>query len=182
MIISTHSKAWIQEYLWEYQEFFQKVMVPEKSIFIFDVPSIIHWHKEPSNYDTDEGIHYRLCTELLENYKTLRSREEPISNEGMGLMLSGFFYRACVIFLYAALRYRPNQINIRILWKLCQHADPNVKNLDYLIQKLPFDFFEFLNPSKNLFKNAFYLDEELLVVLDELAQGFLDIVDKQFEN
>lgn len=177
-----HSKAWIQEYLWEYQEFFQKVMTPEKSIFISDVPSIIHWHKEPSNYDTDEGIYYRLCSELLENYKILRSQEEPISNEGMGLMLSGFFYRACVIFLYVALRYRPNQINIRILWRLCQHADHKVKNLDYLIQKLPFDFFEFLNPSKNLYRNFCYLQEEHLSILDELAQGFLDLVDKQFEK
>lgn len=176
-----HSKAWIQEYLWEYQEFFQKVMIPEKSIFISDVPSIIHWHKEPSNYDTDEGIYYRLCSELLENYKILRSQEEPISNEGLGLMLSGFFYRACVIFLYVALRYRPNQINIRILWKLCEHTDHKVKNLDYLIQKLPFDFFEFINPSKNLYRNFYHLQEEHLSILDELAQGFLDLVDKQFE-
>ena len=157
-------------------------MIPEKSIFISDVPSIIHWHKEPSNYDTDEGIYYRLCSELLENYKILRSQEELKSNEGMGLMLSGFFYRACVIFLYVALRYRPNQINIRILWKLCEYADHKVKNLDYLIQKLPFDFFEFLNPSKNLYRNFCYLDEEHLSILDELAQGFLDLVDKQFEK
>lgn len=176
-----HSKAWIQEYLWEYQMFFQKVMIPEKSIFISGVPSIIHWHKEPSNYDTDEGIYYRLCSELFENYKILRSQEELKSNEGMGLMLSGFFYRACLIFLYVALRYRPNQINIRILWKLCEHADHKVKNLDYLIQKLPFDFFEFLNPSKNLYRNFCYLDEEHLSILDELAQGFFDLVDKQFD-
>jgi hypothetical protein len=100
----------------------------------------------------------------------------------MGLMLSGFSYRACVIFLYVALRYRPNQINIRILWKLCEHADHKVKNLDYLIQKLSFDFFEFLNPSKNLYRNFCYLDEEHLSILDELAQGFLELVDKQFEK
>ncbi len=97
-------------------------------------------------------------------------------------MLSGFFYRACVIFIYVALRYHPNQINIRILWKLCEHIDPKVKNLDYLIQKLPFDFFEFLNPSKNLFRNFYLLKEEHLAVLDELAQSFLELVDKQFEK
>lgn len=177
-----HSKAWIQEYLWEYQAFFQKVMIPENSIFISDVSSVIHWHKEPSNYDTDEGIYYRLCSELYEKYKLLRSQEELKSNEGLGLLLSGFFYRACVIFTYVSLRYRPNQINIRILWKLCEHADPKVKNLDYLIQKLPFDFFEFLNPSKNLFRNFFYLRDEHLPILDELAQGFLELVDEQFKK
>jgi len=62
-----------------------------------------------------------------------------------------------------------------------EHVDPKVKNLDYLIQKLPFDFFEFLNPSKNLYRNFIYLREEHLSILDELAQGFLDLVDKQFD-
>lgn len=100
----------------------------------------------------------------------------------MGLMLSGFFYRACAILIYTTLNYRPNDINIRILWKLCQYADPKIKHLDYLIQKLPFDFFEFLNPSKNLFQNFRFLDEEMLSVFDEIAQSFLNILDEHFEN
>lgn len=161
---------------------FPKCYGSGKSIFISDVPSIIHWHKIPSNYDTDEGIHYRLSSELYDNCKLMRSQEEPISNEGMGLRLSGFFYRACAIFLYVALRYHPHQINIRILWKLCEQVDPNVKNLDYLIQKLPFDFIEFLNPSKNLHRNFYFLNQQHLNILDEPAQGFLDLGDKQFDN
>mgnify|MGYP003598960018 CR=1 FL=1 len=175
-----HQKAWIQERLFVHQDFFKKVMVPENSIFRADVPTIMHWVTIDANGETDEGIYYRLCSELHKNYKLLRSQEDQ-TNEGLGLMLSGFFYRACVIFIYVALRYHPNQINIRILWKLCEHIDPKVKNLDYLIQKLPFDFFEFLNPSKNLFRNFYLLQEEQLAVLDELAQGFLDLVDKQFD-
>lgn len=55
-----------------------------------------------------------------------------------------------------------------------------VKTLDYLIQKLPFDFFEFLNPSKNLFQNFRFLDEELLSVFDELSQSFLNVLDEHF--
>ncbi|MDQ0478291.1 hypothetical protein [Chryseobacterium sp. MDT2-18] len=176
-----HSKASIQEKLFLNQDFFKKVIIPENSIFRADVPTIIHWITIDANGDTDEGIYYRLCSELYKKYKLLRSQEDQ-TNEGIGLMLSGFFYRACVIFIYVALRYHPNQINIRILWKLCEHAEPKVKNLDYLIQKLPFDFFEFINPSKNLYRNFCYLQEEHLIVLDEMAQGFLDLVDKQFEN
>lgn len=176
-----HQKSWIQERLFVHQDFFQKVMVPENSIFRADVSTIMHWIKIDGSGDTDEGIYYRLCSELYKNYKLLRSQEDPTSKEGLGLMLSGFFYRACVIFIYVALRYHPNQINIRILWKLCEYVDPKVKNLDYLIQKLPFDFFEFLNPSKNLYRNCVYLGDEHLKVLDELTQGFLDLVDKQFD-
>lgn len=177
-----HQKAWIQERLFVHQDFFKKVMIPENSIFRADVPTIMHWITIDANGDTDEGIYYRLCSELYKNYKLLRSQEDQTANEGLGLMLSGFFYRACVIFIYVALRYHPNQINIRILWKLCEHVDPKVKNLDYLIQKLPFDFFEFLNPSKNLYRNFIYFREEHLTILDELAQGFIDLVDKQFEK
>ena len=176
-----HQKAWIQERLFVHQDFFKKVMIPENSIFRADVPTIMHWITIDANADTDEGIYYRLCNELYKNYKLLRSKEDHPSTEGMGLILSGFFYRACVIFIYVALRYHPNQINICILWKLCEHVEPKVKNLDYLIQKLPFDFFEFLKPSKNLYRNFYLLKEEHLAVPDQLAQGFLDLIDKQFD-
>ncbi|SHN08691.1 hypothetical protein SAMN05444360_1471 [Chryseobacterium carnipullorum] len=151
-------------------------------IICYEVTNFVERVTIDTNGDTDEGIYYRLCSELQKNYKLLRSQEDQTANEGLGLMLSGFFYRACVIFIYVALRYHPNQINIRILWKLCEHIDPKVKNLDYLIQKLPFDFFEFLNPSKNLYRNFCYLEEEHLSILDELAQGFLDLVDEQFDK
>ncbi|MFP3834159.1 hypothetical protein [Chryseobacterium sp. SIMBA_028] len=175
-----HSGAWIQEHLWEYQGFFQKVMIPENSIFQADVPTVIHWHKEQLYSDTC-AMQYRDCNELYNKYKLLRSQEELKSNEGLGLILSALFYRIGAIFPYATLGYRPNDINIRILWKLCEYADPKVKNLDYLIQKLPFDFFEFINPNKNLYRNSQFLDEDTLFILDELAQGFLDILDGHLE-
>lgn len=176
-----HSGAWIQEHLWEYQGFFQKVMIPENSIFQADVPTVIHWHKEQLYSDTC-AMHYRDCNELYEKYKLLRSQEELKSNEGLGLILSALFYRIGTVFPYATLGYRPNDINIRILWKLCEYADPKVKDFTYLIKKLPFDFFEFINPHKNLYWNFSHLGEKHFPILDELAQGFLDLVDKQFEK
>lgn len=175
-----HSKVWIQENLWEYQSFFKKIMVPEKSIYT-ESPSVIHWHKEDSKKDFDYGIYYRRCSELYEKYKLLRSQENPISHEGLGLILSGFFHRACSIFIYVNLHYRPNEINLRILWKLCAYTDPKLRNLDYFVHQLPFDFFEFLNPSRNLYKNAFLLNEEVLSVLDELTENFFNLLEEQFD-
>ena len=61
----------------------------------------------------------------------------------------------------------------------CPHIPKPI--LDYLIQKLPFDFFEFINPHKNLYWNFCHLGEKHFPILDELAQGFLDLVDKQFD-
>lgn len=177
-----HSKTWIQEHLWESQEFFLKIMVPENVIYTAGFPSVIHWHtKEPHLY-TDEDLYQSRCTALYEKYKVCRSREKSFVHEGMGLIISGIFYRACAVFIYARIHYRPNEINIRILWKLCEYAEPKVKNLDYLIQKLPFDFLKFLTPSKNLYKNTFYLDEEILCVFDELIKGFLSLSEDQFEK
>ncbi|WPO82305.1 hypothetical protein SD427_16305 [Chryseobacterium sp. JJR-5R] len=176
-----HSKSWIQEHLWESQAFFRKVMAPENAVYTADFPSVIHWHPETNLY-TDIEIYCQHCTALYEQYKVLRSRTGSDSHEGLGLMLSGFFYRACAVFIYMRLRYRPNEIDIRILWKLCEYADPKVKDLGYLIGKLPFDFFEFLNPSKNLYKNAFYLDEQTLCVFDELIKDFLILLNDRSEN
>ncbi|MBW3522506.1 hypothetical protein [Chryseobacterium sp. NKUCC03_KSP] len=175
-----HSGAWIQEHLWEYQEFFQKLMIPENSIFQLDIPTVIHWHKEQLYSDTC-AMQYRDCNELYEKYKLLRPQKMIQSNEGLGMILTMLFYRICVIFPYATLDYLPNDINIRILWKLCAYTEPKIKDFDYLIKKLPFDFFEFINPHKNLYKNFYHLQEEHLAVLDELLQSFFDLLDKQFE-
>ncbi len=175
-----HSGAWIQEHLWVYQVFFQKVMTPKNLIFRTDFPTVIHWHRKQLNSDTC-AVLYRDCKELYDKYKLLRSQEMIQSDEGLGMILTMLFYRICVIFPYATLDYRPNDINIRILWKLCEYAEPKIKDFGYLIKKLPFDFFEFNNPHKNLYKNFYHLQEEYLVILDELLQSFLDLVDKQFE-
>ncbi|WP_234110723.1 hypothetical protein [Chryseobacterium sp. R2A-55] len=172
-----HSKTWIQEHLCEYQRFFQKIMTPQNAIFLADVPSVIHWHTE-AMIIVAETIYDRSCLQLYENYRAFRSREGQGTHEGLGLMISGLFYRACTMLIHSSLHYRPNPINIRILWKLCQYAEPKVKLLDFLIQKLPFDFFEFLNPSKNLFKNFCRLEEEELCILDELAQSFFALLDR----
>ena len=48
----------------------------------------------------------------------LYAHRETKTKGGLGLILSGFFNRACVIYIYVVLRYHPNQINIRILCKL----------------------------------------------------------------
>ncbi|KQM35783.1 hypothetical protein [Chryseobacterium sp. Leaf201] len=181
IVAVAHSKSWIQEHLWESQAFFRKVMAPENAVYTADFPSVIHWHPETNLY-TDIEIYCQHCTALYEKYKVLRSRAGSDSHEGLGLMLSGFFYRACAVFIYMRIRYHPNEIDIRILWKLCEYAEPKVKHLGYLIGKLPFDFFEFLNPSENLYKNAFYLDEETLCVFDELIKDFLILSNNRSEN
>lgn len=171
-----HSKAWIQEHLFSSQAFFQKIMTPENSIYTEDIPTLIHWHEDSVIYGDDDKIHHRCCKELYENYMILRTENDLNSSEGLGLLLSAFFYRACSTMIYVSLNYHHNAVNIRILWKLCEYIDPKIKQLDYLIEKLPFDFFIFLNPSKNLFKNFYYLKESNLLILDELAESFLSII------
>lgn len=172
-----HSKTWIQENLFSSQTFFKKIMTPANSIYTEDIPTLIHWHEDSIVYGDDDKMHYRYCKELYENYMILRSQKDLNSNEGLGLLLCAFFYRACSTMIYVSQNYHHNAVNIRILWKLCEYIDPKIKQLDYLIEKLPFDFFKFLNPSKNLFKNFYYLKENILSVLDELAKCLLETID-----
>lgn len=110
------------------------MMTPENSIFRTDVPTITHWHKELVYSDTCAMLH-REYNEMYEKYQLSRPQEEPKSNEGMGLILSGLFYRICAVFPYAIIGYCPHDINIRILWKLYEYADPKVKDFTYLIKK-----------------------------------------------
>ncbi|WP_294272458.1 hypothetical protein [uncultured Chryseobacterium sp.] len=169
-----HSAAWIQDSLWECQSFFRTIMAPEKAIYTAEIPSVIHWHTGEHDAGLDIDLDYHHFCGLHEKYRLVRSVEKPDSQQGTGLILSGIFYRACSVFIYCTLHYRHNRINIRILWKLCEYAEPKIKTLGYLIEKLPFDFFAFLNPSENLHRDAYLLNEDILEVMDELVQSFAE--------
>lgn len=177
-----HSRKWIQEHLTLYQPFFRKIMAPEKSIYTKHIPTTVHWHSETADLEVDDEIYYRLCTSLYENYKIFRAQENLSSNEGIGLLISGFFYRASSFLIYISQQYLPNEINIRILWKFCKYIHPKISGLDYLIDQLPFDFFESINPSKNLYHNFQCFKEENLKIMDELMKAFVNIIDEYYNN
>jgi len=145
-----HSARWIQENLWESQPFFRKIMQPENAIYTANFPSVIHWSIQETDLCTDEEPFYRQFIRLYEHYKTLRSQKEPLLfPEAMESILERVFHRAFLLIIYNKLHYRPEEkTGLRILWKLCTFAEPEMKVLHAMTRKLPFDFFDFLTKTK----------------------------------
>ena len=67
----------------------------------------------------------------------------------MESILERVFHRAFLLIIYNKLHYRPEEkTGLRILWKLCTFAEPEMKVLHAMTRKLPFDFFDFLTKTK----------------------------------
>ena len=115
-------------------------MIPENSIYVASHPSLIHWHEPYTDKHPDLDYYVRHCFELYNNYTLFRDALTT-STLGLELLVAPLLYRACTTLLYATLSYRPNHIHFSLLWKLCEYAEPKLKQLSYLSSKLSFDFF-----------------------------------------
>ncbi len=171
-----HSNTWIQEHLWESQPFFRKIMQPENAISTSGFPTVIHWHTLEADLYTDEEVSIQQLQGLYENYKTLRSQKQPSSAAEIRLIVKRIFRQAFLLLIYNRLHYRPNRkIGLRILWKLCIYAKPEIKTFSPMILNLPFDFFKSLEQAENPEKNTDCWNENVLVVVDLLLESFIGL-------
>ncbi len=171
-----HSARWIQENLWESQPFFRKVMQPKNAVYTSVFPTMIHWHTWEPGVCTDEEVSFQQFNALYGNYKTLRSQKQPSSAKGIRLIVKRMLHRAFLLLIYNRLHYRPDaKTDLRILWKLCIYAEPEVKSLNPIIMKLPLDFFSFLSQAGNP-------DEKVIDMQDELVKGLAELLEKRFKK
>lgn len=170
-----HSLSWIQEHLFEYQTFFQKIMIPENSIYVASHPSLIHWHVPYTDKHPDLDYYVRHCFKLYNNYTLFRDAFTS-STLGLEFVAAPLLYRACTTLLYATLSYRPNHIHFSLLWKLCEYAEPKLKQLNYLNSKLSFDFFTFGNFAKHKSIKRPLLNSSDITVLNEIILYILDLL------
>lgn len=169
-----HSAPWIQEHLYEYQEFFQRIMKREYTVFCAEHPTVIHW-QEPYKASYPDLILYQKQTkDLYESYLALRKHEGENLSAGALLVFSALIPRLCRDLIYAKLSYRPNDIDLKILWALCAYAQPEHEKLCYLIDQLPFDFFSFMNVKKQIYSGWSFVDVEVFEILDALVLRLCD--------
>lgn len=169
-----HSTGWIQEHLWESQPFFRKVMQPENAVYTSGFPTVIHWHTREPDLCTDEEVSFQQFNGLHENYKILRSQKQPSSVEAIRSIVKRIFRQAFLLLIYNRLRYRPKEeTGLRILWKLCIYAEPEIKTFSPMIRNLPFDFSSFLEQAENQKEHPAVWNDEVFSVVDSLLKSFM---------
>lgn len=165
-----HSRLWIQKNLFFHQDFFKKIMTPENRVF--KCPNKIftlHWEEPYTAHYGDLDYMYRATENLVLQYFVLREHAAADNAEGLKSMFSTALLRAFRTFIYAKLSYRPNHLSARNLWMLCVYAEPNLRNIEYLFEKLHGDaFFKTIDYNSKFHHGLDRIPTEKAVIMDEI--------------
>ncbi|WP_146943350.1 hypothetical protein [Chryseobacterium hagamense] len=137
---------------------------------------MIHWHTREPDLCTDEDIFFQQFHGLYENYKTLRSQKQPSDAEEIRLSVKDIIRQAFLLLIYNRLRYRPcEKTGLRILWKLCMYAEPEIKTFSPVTRNRPFDFFKFLEQAENTEEHTMCGDENVFGIVDRALESFMEL-------
>lgn len=145
LVLLGHSRIWIQKEVFAYQKFFQSIMKPENRIFKSHAfhPSI-HWEEPYTAFYPDLQYYAKSALLLAENFKILKKKSTSKNDEGIDDLFYQSFQRLLRTFIFAKLCYLPHYLSAQTLWKLCLYADPELENMEYLMNQIGGDKFFFL--------------------------------------
>ena len=175
VVLIGHSRTWIQTNLFYQQSFFKKIMKPENLMFQShpNHPSI-HW--EDNNTPEYPDLEYlnRSAIKLTAQYFVLRNHSEKDNTEGIFDLFSKSVLRIFRTLVYSKLSYLPNYLPAFNLWKLCLYAEPRLKKMEYLFEKLNGeDFFKGVAYHSRFHHDLSRLTEKKLQIMDEILNALL---------
>lgn len=184
VVLIGHSRSWIQTNLFYQQSFFRKIMKPENLRFQShpNHPSI-HW--EDNNTPEYPDLEYlnRSAIKLSAQYFVLRNHSEKGNTEGISDLFSKSILRIFRTLVYSKLSYLPNYLPAFNLWKLCVYADPGLKKLEYLFEKLSGnDFLKEVNKHTLFHHDLSRLTEKKLLIMDEIINSLLKELNTAFSH
>ena len=175
IVLIGHSRSWIQTNLFYQQSFFSKVMQPENLLFQShsNHPSI-HWEDNGTPEFPDLEYLNRSAVKLTAQYFVLRNYSEKDNTEGISDLFSKSILRIFRTLVYSKLSYLPNYLPAFNLWKLCVYADPGLKKLEYLFEKLSGnDFLKEVNKHTHFHHDLSRLTEKKLLIMDEILNTLI---------
>ncbi len=182
VVLIGHSLSWIQTNLFYQQSFFIKIMKPENLMFQShpNHPSI-HWEDPFDSVNPDLEYLHSSAIKFSAQYFVLRNHSESSNTEGIFDLFSKSVLRIFRTLVYAKLSYLPNYLPAFTLWKLCIYADPELKKLEYLFEKLSGeDFFKEVNKGNHFHHDLSRLTEKQLLVMDEILNTLLEELNSAF--
>lgn len=179
VVLIGHSRSWIQDNIYSWQGFFEKIMTSEQSVY-FSKPyhPTIHWEKPYRPYYPDLDLYYRAATLSSDQFMNLRKNHQADNFEGYYPIFAIAFCRILRVYIYRSLVYMPSYLAPETLWKLCIYAQPQLEKMEYLFDKISSDRF-FLNLDHYLRFNdhLWYGSVEQLRAMEELLLNLIEKTD-----
>lgn len=170
VLILGHSRMWIQKELFIHQLFFRNIMTDENRVY--QAPNkhfTLHWEKPYTPNYPDLDYLYNAADTMSSQYSLLRQNLEGGNVEGLNVLFSNAVLRIFRTYVFAGTSYLPNYLSAFNLWMLCLYAQPNIKKLEYLFEKLSDDsFFKEVDYNSRFQHRISRLTEEKLLIMDEI--------------
>lgn len=184
VVLIGHSRFWIQDNLYIHQQFFKKIMIRENKVFCASELLIpIHWENPHKCYYTDLASMYKATDKMVSQYFVLRHYAEKDNAEGLNNMFSTAILRALRTLIYAKLSYQPHYLLACNLWMLCLYAQPNLKKMEYLFEKLSGTaFFKSLDYNTKFNHGLDRIPEEKGGIMDEILNELKKELTTAFEE
>lgn len=144
-VLISHSRYWIQNNLYEYQNFFAGIIQDNYLIYSSSAyhPSF-HWEVPHKPYHADLHIYYKSAKNSASQFSAIASNTEE-NYQGADSVFALFFLSFCRTYIFIKTYYMPNYLSSQGLWELCIYADPDIRKYNYLIEKFWTDFFPYLD-------------------------------------
>src|SRR5690606_6609810 len=184
VILIAHSRLWIQKNLFFHQNFFKEIMTPESRVFKHpDKKFTLHWKDPYTALYGDLDYMYKAMKKMITQYFVLREHAATDNAEGLKNIFSTALLRAFRTFLYAKVSYRPNYLSAHNLWMLCLYAQPNLKKMEYLFEKVSDDdFFKDVDCQTKFHHRQSIIPEEKALIMDEILNVLKNDVTIAFEE
>ena len=160
MVMISHSRYWIQNNLYEYQSFFEKIIKENYLIYSSnEFHPEFHWEEPHKPYYGDLHIFYKSAEKCAEQFSaTAHNNEENYC--GLGSLFAQFFLSFCRTYIFVKTYYMPNYLSSKTLWNLCIYADSDIKKYNYLLETFWTDVFAYLDANRNVSHGLTRLDAE----------------------
>ena len=150
-VLISHSRYWIQNNLYEYQNFFEKIIKQDFLIYSSSMhhPDF-HWESPHRPYHGDIDFFYRWTEQSFRQFSMIANNSDD-NYCGLTSIFSLFFMSYCRTYIFAKTYYMPNYLPNQTLWDLCIYAEPNLIKHNYLMEQFWTSFFPFLDRNRAVF-------------------------------
>lgn len=182
-VLISHDRSWIQQNLFQYQEFFVYIMQGKHLIYSSHpyYPEL-HWENPHTPYHGDLYFHFKAAYDTALQF--FRIAENPEENyQGLHHVFTLFFLSFCRTYIYVKTFYLPNYLSMRTLWNLCIYADTEMRKYGHLFTDFWTDIFLYMNYHMHLHHSVTKLDKEqvghMKVIVEKLLNELENTIEKR---
>jgi hypothetical protein len=176
-VLISHSRHWIQNNLYEYQNFFEKIIKEDFLIYSSSVhhPDF-HWESPHRPYHGDIDFFYKWTEQSYRQFSMIASNADA-NYCGLTTIFSLFFMSFCRTYIFAKMYYMPNYLPSQTLWELCIYADSDMIKYNYLMEQFWAGFFPFLDRNRAVFNWSSRLTAEEIDQMRIIAEKLMNELD-----